>query len=155
MLERAVVSAVTETTKWRTLQVDVRYDETRDDVEHVEPYGFTSRPKLSDSSGAAEAVCAKLGGDGAHTVALVVGDRRYRLTDLGAGEVALYDHDGQIVKLTSSGNIVISATSVIELGNGGTLVAANGAVTGLGIDPFTGQTYHALGNTSGKVRVEV
>ena len=44
-MARGVVSAADGTKKMRAVQVRLLADEVRDDLEHVEPYGFTSEPK--------------------------------------------------------------------------------------------------------------
>lgn len=69
-----------------------------DDAEHVEPYGFTSRPLAG-----AEAVVLTTGASAEHPVAIVVGDRRYRLVPDTAGDVVLYDHRGSRIDLAERG----------------------------------------------------
>lgn len=91
---RATVRLVNATSKMQTLQVGLREGETKDGIEHVEPYGFTSHPNTG-----AEAITLFFNGDRSHGVAIVVGDRRYRLTGLEKGEVALHDDLGQKVHL--------------------------------------------------------
>ena len=44
VLARGTVSAADGTKKMRVVQVRLLADEVRDDLEHVEPYGFTSEP---------------------------------------------------------------------------------------------------------------
>jgi phage baseplate assembly protein V len=91
---RATVRLVNATSKMQTLQISMREGETKDGIEHVEPYGFTSHPNAG-----AEAVTLFFNGDRSHGIAVVVGDRRYRLTGLEEGEVALHDDQGQKVYL--------------------------------------------------------
>jgi phage baseplate assembly protein V len=69
-------------------------NETKDDIEHFEPYGFTSNPK-----GGAEVLVIYLGGNRSHAIAAVAADRRFRLQNLEAGEVALYTDEGTSVVL--------------------------------------------------------
>lgn len=90
------------------------------------PYGFRSHAKSG-----AEAILCRLGAVG-ELIALVVFDRRYRIT-LAEGEVAIFDDqnqcvhlkragieitdkNGQSVKMTSSGIEVVS--SAVKLGTG-------------------------------------
>lgn len=82
----------------RVLQVELLAGDVRDDVEHMEPYGLTSEP-LPDS----EAIAASLAGDRNHTIVIMVADRRYRMTGLKPGEVALYDDKGRTVYLGRDG----------------------------------------------------
>ena len=84
--------------KMRTIQAETMAGDLRDDVEHFEPYGFTSEPKTG-----AEPLIVALDGDREHSIAICVADRRYRLTGLTSGEVALYDDQGQKVVLAREG----------------------------------------------------
>ena len=119
VLARGTVSAADGTKKMRVVQVRLLADEVRDDLEHVEPYGFTSEP-LDDEQ--PEAFAAFFGGDRSHGIVFCIADRRYRLTKLKAGEVALYDDQGQKVHLTRDG-IVIHTDKQLEATVGGTLTA--------------------------------
>lgn len=93
MAAKAVVMLVGDTEGTQTLQVEILSDELRDDVERAQDYGFTSHP-LAGS----EAVIVCAGGVRERSIAVVVGDRRYRLK-LQPGEVAMYDDLGNCVKL--------------------------------------------------------
>lgn len=103
LVSRAVVHLVDATKKMQSLQPEVLKDEVRDDVEHFEPYGFTAHPFA-----ASEAIVLNVGASADHSVAIVVGDRRYRLTGLAEGAVAMYDDQGQVV-LIDRDNITIEA----------------------------------------------
>lgn len=104
MLARGVVTAVSEGSKLRSLQVRMMAGEIKDDIEHFEPYGYTSRPLPG-----AEHVSAFFDGDRSHGVTLIVADRRYRLAGLEAGEVALFDDLGHVVHLTRNGIVIKGA----------------------------------------------
>lgn len=122
-----------------------------DDAEHLEPYGFTSRPKPG-----AEAVIVNVGADASAPVVIVVADRRYRVTSLQPGEVALHDDQGQSVTLyrdrieVAAPKVIVNSTNVY-LGGAGPAGPLDGLVHGSGVDPFTGLTYAALQSTSAKV----
>lgn len=90
------------------LQIELARGEVLDNVEHVEPYGFTSNPLAG-----AEVVAASFCGDRTHTVVLLAADGRYRKQGLQAGEVALYTDEGDYV-LLSRGRIikVVAGTKV-------------------------------------------
>lgn len=109
---RATVRLVNAASKMQTLQVGLRSGETKDGIEHIEPYGFTSHPNAG-----AEAVTLFFNGDRSHGVAVVVGDRRFRLTGLAAGEVALHDDQGQKVHLTRNGIVVDGGGNQITITN--------------------------------------
>ena len=91
---RATVVLVNSANKMQSLQIKMRGDEAKENIEHFEPYGFTSHPKSG-----AEAITLFFNGDRSHGVAVVVADRRFRLTILAEGEVALHDDQGQKVHL--------------------------------------------------------
>jgi len=94
MLGRAVLTLVDDAKKMQSVQVAGMDRETLDDVEHPQPYGFTSHPLPG-----AEAFMMFVGGDRSHGIALVIDDRRYRLKPLDGGEVALYTHEGSKIAL--------------------------------------------------------
>jgi len=91
---RATVVLVNSASKMQSLQIKMRGNEAKENIEHFEPYGYTSKPKPGS-----EAITLFFNGDRSHGVAIVVADRRYRLTTLEEGEVALCDDLGQKVHL--------------------------------------------------------
>ncbi len=95
---RAVVHAADASKGMQTLQIEALAEEVMDAAEHVQEYGFASHPLPG-----AEAVITFGGGRRNHPIVLAVADRRYRLQALEAGEVALYDDQGQTVVLTRDG----------------------------------------------------
>lgn len=104
LFARGRVRSVNAVGKMQVLQLDLLAGETKDRLEHMEPYGFTSHPKAG-----AEAAAAFLDGDRSHGIVLVVADRRYRLTGLAEGEVAISDDLGQKVHLTRAGLVINGA----------------------------------------------
>jgi len=112
MLARGSVAAVNAASKMQMLQVRLLADEVKDSVEHVEPYGFTAHPKAG-----AEAIAAFFDGDRSHGVVLVVADRRYRLTGLAEGEMAIHDDLGQKVHLTRGGIVIDGAGLPLTIQN--------------------------------------
>lgn len=106
LVSRAVVRLVDDTAQLQALQIEVLEGEVLDQVEHWQPYGLTAHPQTD-----AEALILSAGGSRARAVVVAVSDRRYRLTGLAAGEVALHDDQGQSVQLTRSG-IVVTGTAV-------------------------------------------
>ena len=92
MFARGVVRRVTDTNGRQQLQVELLKDELRDDIEHMQNYGFTSHAKGGDVA------VAFIGGNREQGIVLAVDDRRYRIT-LVAGEVAMYDDLGNKVEL--------------------------------------------------------
>lgn len=92
MFARGVVRRVTDTNGRQQLQVELLKDELRDDIEHMQNYGFTSHAKGGDVA------VAFIGGNREQGIVLAVDDRRYRIA-LKAGEVAMYDDLGNKVEL--------------------------------------------------------
>lgn len=112
MFARGRVRSVNAGGKLQVLQLDLLAGETKDRLEHLEPYGFTSHPKAG-----AEAAAAFLDGDRSHGIVLVVADRRYRLLGLLAGEMAIHDDLGQKVHLTRTGIVIDGAGLPINIAN--------------------------------------
>jgi phage baseplate assembly protein V len=98
MVGRAILGLVNDATKAQAVQVEMLDDEVQDNVERFQNYGFTSVPHKG-----AEAVVVCVGGLRSHGIVIATEDRRYRLTGLENGEVALYDDQGQVVKLARDG----------------------------------------------------
>lgn len=86
------------------VQMDMRSGETRDELEHVMPYGFAHLPHTQS-----EGVAVFPGGDRGFGLVISVYDRRYRMKLEKAGEVALFDDLGQTVHLTRDGILIQSA----------------------------------------------
>ena len=106
---RAVVRLVQDAAKLQELQIDMLAGETMDHVERWQQYGFTAHPHRG-----AEAITLSVGGQRAHTVAIAVDDRRYRLTGLAEGEVAIYDDLGNVIHLLRD-RILVSGVDQVEV----------------------------------------
>lgn len=104
---RCVLRLASDGLKMQAVQVGLLADETADDVERFQNYGFTSVPLPG-----AEGVCLFLGGDRAHGVVIAMDDRRYRLQGLQGGEVALYSIDD---KEPAGHRLVLKRGGVIEV----------------------------------------
>lgn len=108
MLTKAVVSMVDADSLLQSLQVKAVGGEELE-VEHLETYGLTSHPHPG-----AEVLLGSLCGRRDHTVALCVVDRRYRVTGLLTGEVAIHDDLGQSIILHRD-RIEITAPQGLEI----------------------------------------
>lgn len=100
LVSRGFVKSTDDQPKLQTVQVQVLDGETHDDVERVQPYGLTSVPLQG-----AEAVVLFVGGRRDHGLAISVDDRRYRIGNLNAGEVAVYNHTGAKIVFKANGDI--------------------------------------------------
>ena len=107
---RGTVSLIDSAKKLRRLQVRLTAGESKDGVEHFEPYGFTS-----SALAGAEAAFAFVGGDRSHCVAVVVTDRRYRPSDLVDGEVCLFTDEGDQIRMKRGRVISVTAGSKLEV----------------------------------------
>lgn len=101
-IARAVVQVVDDNTKQQLLQIGVLAGEDIDEAERFQEYGFSSVPLAG-----AEAVVLFPNGDRAHPLVVAVDDRRYRVTGLQRGEVAVYSKFGALIKLTKDGDIEV------------------------------------------------
>lgn len=112
MLSRGTVVLVDSNGKMQKVQMNLLSGEGKVDMEHFEPYGYTSNPHPG-----AEGLAQFLSGSRSHGVVAVIGDRRYRLQGLQSGEVALHDDLGQKVYLTRQGIVIDGAGLPITLTN--------------------------------------
>lgn len=118
---RCVVALVNDAAKMQGLQVQVLADEVLDNREHFQHYGFTSVPHAG-----AEGIMLSVNGQRAHGVVINVDDRRYRLTGLAPGEVAIYDDLGQKIELKRD-QIKVTAPKVVVVSDDVHLGAEGGA----------------------------
>jgi len=128
MLARGVVTLSNAAGKMQTLQVALLADESKDTVEHFEPYGFTSNPHSG-----AEALAAFIEGDRSHGIILACADRRYRIQNLAVGEVAIYDDHGAFIKLTQAGIVINGGSHPINISGAATVTVTGGDVIADGI----------------------
>lgn len=106
---RGVLRLVADGPRVQEVQIGLLAGETLDGVERFQEYGFSSHPHAG-----AEAVTVCVGGSRNHALVVAVDDRRFRLVGQRAGEVALYDDLGQVVRLTRDG-IAIASPATIAL----------------------------------------
>ncbi|CAM3376879.1 hypothetical protein BZK31_18825 [Pseudomonas floridensis] len=109
MLVRGTVVLARASSKMQALQMRLTAGEVRGDMEHFEPYGFTSNPLAG-----AEGIAAFIGGDRSHGLLLVVADRRYRLQGLESGEVAIYTDEGDKVHF-KRGKVIEIQTNTLNI----------------------------------------
>jgi phage gp45-like len=111
-VKRVTVEETNEDPLFRESTLSLYAQEKQKEIEHMEPYGFTSRVKKptgqQPNQQKAEGLMIFTGGNRSHGVLVVAGDRRYRLRGLKEGELSLFDDQGQQVHFTRDG-IVTSA----------------------------------------------
>jgi len=145
MVTRGVVKRVNDTQGLQVMQVSGVADELLDGVERIQQYGITAHPH-SES----DCLILNVGANRSHPIVIAVDDRRYRLK-LVAGEVALYDDQGQAVKLMRSGIVIESGLGTTH--NGDMTINGNLDVTGTltlaGINMNTHQHPITSGSSAG------
>lgn len=129
----------------QTVQVALLAGETRDQIQRVQQYGFTSVPL----EGAYPVLVLCPSGERAQAIAVAVDDLRHRVRGGAPGDVSVYDHRGNritmkdgVLEIVSAGNltvtvtgdVTVSATGQVHLGGaGGAAVARVGDAVALGV----------------------
>ncbi|HHB6895295.1 TPA: phage baseplate assembly protein V [Klebsiella pneumoniae] len=107
MVDRALVRIVTDSLGRQNLQVQSLADETNDDVERFQNYGFSSVPPAGS-----EAIVVAVGGRRGGLVAIAVEDKGSRPRGGEEGDVILYHQEGHIIRLKKNGVIEITGKKV-------------------------------------------
>lgn len=118
-MSRSIMETVDDTKLMQEVEISLFKNEQQQGIERFVQYGFTAVPqKPSGGSGStgssggaggsggrsgAEAMFSFLGGNRSHGIAMMVGDRRYRLYKLDNGEVALHDDQGHQIHIARDG----------------------------------------------------
>lgn len=121
---RAVIALVNDATKLQGVQVKLLAGEVRD-CARFQQYGFTSVPHVG-----AEGVFLSLNGSRDQGVVICVDDRRYRLSGLEGGEVALYTDEGDSIVLARGNVIRVNAGVKVEVNTPLATFSGNVAVAG-------------------------
>jgi len=108
LVRRGVLVGSNSAPKMQTVQVQITPDLILE-MEHFEPYGFSANPHDG-----AEPIVLNVEGK-SHPVSLLVADRRYRLSGMEKGEVALSDDLGQKVHLKRDGHIEVIANTQLTI----------------------------------------
>jgi phage baseplate assembly protein V len=127
MVGRGVLALVNDAAKMQTVQVKLLDGEVRD-LERFQNYGFTSHPQVG-----AEVAAVFVGGNRDHGLVLAIDDRRYRLKALEAGEVALYDDQGAVIKLSRTGIVINGGGHAINISGAAQVNVTGGDVIADGI----------------------
>lgn len=102
LINRGVMSFVSDSHKRQNLQIRLQSDEVIDDAERFQNYGFSSVPT------AGEVIAVSVGGKRSHIAVLVVDDKGVRPSSLKAGDVVVYHQEGHQILLTEQGEVVIT-----------------------------------------------
>ena len=109
LLRRGLLTRVKYADNVRLIQVKTTAGQPLDDIEHIEPFGFTSHPKAG-----AEAVVLAFGGNSSHTIGLVVGDRRFRMV-IDEGDVAVYNSNADYLHLKANGEAILKSSTKVTV----------------------------------------
>lgn len=115
MVGRCVLNAIADGKPVQLVQASLLTDETRDKMERMTEYGYTSVPLPG-----AQGVAVFVGGERGHGIVIATGDPRNRLSGLQPGEVALYTDEGdkivlkrgKLIEITTNTLVVKAATKV-------------------------------------------
>jgi phage baseplate assembly protein V len=130
LVVRAVVNSVDDSGKWQRAQIEASDGETLSGVPVFQPYGFSSNAPVAAGGDGPEALVVRIGGRPDNSVIIAIGDRRYRLPNLAAEEVAMYDAQGSIVKCQSNGDINLKPGSGTVTVTGDVVVSGNVTASG-------------------------
>lgn len=125
MVGRALVTGIVEGLQRQNLQLQIENDEAVDDIERFQNYGMTSYPPVGS-----EAVVMALKGSLDQRVAVAVEKKDLRPKG-ELNDVIVYHAEGHQIRLTSSGQIIVTATDVIfEAANSFTIISPETLIQG-------------------------
>lgn len=99
LIGRAIITAVDNTKKTQTLQLECLRNERLSKVERLQEYGFDSYPKLEGN----EALVLFINGNRDFGIVIKAANRHYRPTNLVEGDVCVYDYRGNKITLNNAG----------------------------------------------------
>lgn len=108
LISRAVIESSKDDKGLQLLKLNLLAGESRDGVEKIQNFGFTSRPPVGS-----EALAFSVGGNREHLVVLGADDRKSRFKNLEVGECAVYTSDGSVVHLKLDGVVEVKAASKV------------------------------------------
>jgi phage gp45-like len=114
-LTRATLKGAKDDKLMQEVDIDLWKGEARKTIERFQQYGISSVPhkaKDEKTDEVAEALIGYVNGNPAHAVIMAIDDRRHRLKNQKEGEVALYDDQGQILRITRDGIHITSHKAV-------------------------------------------
>lgn len=135
LIRRASIGTLDATGKGQTLQAKTTANDVDDAVELFEAYGFTSAPP-----GSSECLVLRVGGERAHSVAILAGDRAKRPAGgsaIAQGEVAVYHQNGSILALRNDQTVEVTTPQGASI-----TIQPGGAID---VTPAPGQTVNLAG----------
>ncbi len=121
MVRRVTVKNIKDDGQMQTASVEVADGIWRDDIEIMQPYGFSS---LADDDGALGLALA-VGGDEGDMILLPLGNPSQRMGGLNKGDVGISNKHGDKIVVRAGGGIEIAAAGSISLKVGGVSVTVS------------------------------
>lgn len=110
MVGRAIIKLIDDSAGIQKVQISGRESELLDQIDRVQEYGFTSKPKDG-----AECVLVALNGERDQALIIATEDKRYRIKDLGDGEVVIYDYQGQKIHFKKDNSILVDTSGKVTV----------------------------------------
>ena len=104
LVTRGVITRTDDTAATQTIQVELRFDEVADMIEHFQPFGLSFRP-TADS----EVIVLSVGASSDNLVAITATDRSIRPTGVEDGEGGLYTPSGWKVFCNADDTVCIGS----------------------------------------------
>lgn len=125
MAGRALITAINEESQRQKFQILIDSDESMDDVEHFQHYGFSSVPPKGS-----EALVLALNGNNAKRVAINAEKKDLRPQGEGS-DVFLYHEEGHKIGFLRNGKVHLTAIDVIlEASNSLTIISPENIIQG-------------------------
>lgn len=107
-IARAIIRIVDDSLPIQSVQIALLGDETRDRVERIQEYGFTSVPFPGCRS-----IAVFVGGDRSHGIVIACDDPQNRKRNMQAGEVAIYTDEGDYILLKRGRIIEVNTETLL------------------------------------------
>lgn len=137
MIGKCLLTAIDDTGNLQLNQITFLESEEIANIERVQEFGFTSHPPVDS-----EAVVAFLGGNQNHGVIIATDNSTYRLKNLPDGAMAIYNKNGDYVKLTD--NLIEIYADAIKIGK----IGFQKLMTEAMISVYNSHTHPAPGGTT-------
>jgi phage gp45-like len=117
----------TETGTISTIQLQHNRWEVRDDINHMQLYGYASATLPGT-----DLVCVNVAGDNSNGFIIASNHQTFRPKNLDPGEVQLYDNTGQLIYISQAndGTIFITANTAVRITAPTVIVQGDLHVTG-------------------------
>lgn len=98
MITRGIIETANDSGSMQFVKVTLLAGETREDIERIQNFGFSSNPPTSS-----ECVAVAIGGNRDHLIILGDNDRASRIKNLLKGESVQYNSNGNKIHLKNDG----------------------------------------------------